>query len=64
MREASKMVADMYRLERAARLAMGPIPEIAPEILPPQPAFRMTHHFAVLAAATVALAVATALLVL
>ncbi|WP_180375517.1 hypothetical protein [Mesorhizobium sp. 8] len=56
------MVADMYRLERAARLAMGPIPDIAPEILPPQPAFRMTQHFAVLAAATVALAAATALL--
>jgi hypothetical protein len=56
------MVADMYRLERAARLAMGPIPDIAPEILPPQPAFRIAQHFAVLAAATVALAAATALL--
>lgn len=58
------MVADMYRLERAARLVMGPIPDVAPEILPPQPAFRIAQHLAVLAAAVVALATATALLLL
>lgn len=58
------MVTDMHRLERAARLAMGTIQDMAPEILPPQPAFQMTQRLAVLAAAAVALAAAIALLFL
>jgi len=52
------MVADMHRLERAARFAMGPFQDTAPEILPPQPAFGSTQRLAVLAAAAMALAAA------
>ncbi|MBN9244948.1 MAG: hypothetical protein J0I98_19385 [Mesorhizobium sp.] len=55
------MVADMYRLERAARLAMGPFHDGAPEIVPPRPAFGTAQRLAVLAAAAIALAAATAL---
>jgi len=57
------MVADMHRLERAARLAMGPLQDAAPEVVPPQPAFGAAQRFAVLTAAAIALAAAVALLV-
>lgn len=43
---------------------MGTIQDMAPEILPPQPAFQMTQRLAVLAAAVVALAAAITLLFL
>lgn len=58
------MIADMHRLERAARLTMGTMQDLAPEILPRQPAFRLTQHLAILAAVAVALAAAIALLFL
>jgi hypothetical protein len=53
----------MHRLERAARLAMGPLQDAAPEVVPPQPAFGAAQRFAVLTAAAIALAAAVALLV-
>ncbi len=56
------MAADMHRLERAARLAMGAFQDTAPEIIPPRPAFGATQRLAVLAAAAIALVAATALL--
>lgn len=55
------MVADMHRLERAARLAMGPLQDMAPEIVPPQPAFGAAQPLVVLAAAVATLAAAALL---
>lgn len=55
------MIADMHRMERAARLAMGAFQDAAPEILPPRPAFGPVQRLAVLAAAAIALAAASAL---